>query len=206
MLWKHWYLDRVFATWQRKLFFVNASILARFWIYIIGMWDMLPSGHMLQQYRLPHSVNLLMPWYNLEFSEQWWQFHSLPSLFCPALLAWLLCFPEISLIACTEGYYLSSVSEFQLTWKNLDLLKLLVLPISEIECFPMLVKNMSNENGINTCNNIVNCSIRCFFLIRLRRIVELLSFTKQKTNTPKKPYFSFGFHCIFHIWGLYGKS
>lgn len=138
----------------KETLFVNARILARFWSYIIGMWDMLPSGHMLQQSRLPPSVNLLMSWYNLEFSEQWWQFHSLPSLYCPALLAWLLCFPELFLIACTERGYLCSVSQFQWTWKNLGLPKLLVLPINEMKYLPMLVKNMSNESRLSTCNKL----------------------------------------------------
>lgn len=34
--------------------------------------------------------------------------------------------------------------------RNLALPKLLVLPINEMECFPMVVKNMSDKNGINT--------------------------------------------------------
>lgn len=99
-----------------------------------------------------------------------------------------MCFPELSLIACTEGYYFSSVSEFQLTWKHLRLPMLLVLPINEMECFPMLAKNMSNENGINTCNNVVNCSK--IFLTRLGRVVELHIFTKTKTTPPH----------LFFIW------
>lgn len=180
---------------------VNARVLARFWSYIIGMWDMLPRPYVaiIQTTSFCKSVNIVVQ--SGVFRDSGGNFILCPLYFVLLYLPDFLCFPELSLIACTEGEYLSSVSEFQLTWKNLDLPKLLVLPINEMGCFPMLVKNLSNENGINTWNNVVNCSVH-FFLTRLGRIVELLIFTKKNPIN----YFSFRFYCIFHIWSSYGKS
>lgn len=112
------------------------------------------------------------------------------SFFALSILSPSACLPfraslnSLPLSACTEGDYLSSVSSFQLTWRDLDLPKLLVLPINETEHFPMLLKNTSDKKKINVWRNAVNCSV--FSVTRLGRVVGLgffILFFKQNKPT-----------------------
>lgn len=73
-------------------------------------------------------------------------FFALSTLSPSACLPFCACLG--SLVACTEGDYFS-MSEFRYRGKDLDLPKLLVLPINATECFPTLLKNMADKNGIN---------------------------------------------------------